>query len=377
MGTTQSRIYPTVLPLLPLLAISQMKSIYGCLAFLAVGASGLGHRANHPGRLRAAADRGASASEIVPRHPPRHGLYHSESANRGVAAEKHASRAHDDDDDDGGCDRGRRRSFLSRLSSAFVATAAAGATAQATTTRGAGALPFFGDAGGGRRQLELCLATVLRTEYWATNVARSMKTRLLLPPAVPSPAADDEDPAASGRAITNVESENQRRQPYLEARLGAKALLTQKIGGGANSRVRALGGFQLRGCLDDAGYWCAESARRSSSSSNKDARRTCSIELSSASEDLVESLASVVEFDGLETTIDPSPRSSLMLGMYTDQKATFVYRTLVERVVPSCERILDVFGNERRRAVEEYVGRDYGDEVPFEVLERLYGQQRQ
>ncbi|KAL3823335.1 hypothetical protein ACHAXA_010470 [Cyclostephanos tholiformis] len=303
--------------------------------------------------------------------PPSAGVvaFVNTSSERGGASAGAINPDDDDCDDDvgGGDMRTKTTTMTTTRRRSFLSMAAGYGTAVASkTVRGVGALPFFGDARNDRRQLELCLATVLRTEYWATNVARSLRTRLLLPSRT-APSSPIDDPRS---ATTIVESDNQRRQPYLEARLGAKALLTQKIGGGANARVIALGGYQLRGCLDDVAYWCATEGRRT------DRRRTCSNELAAASEELVESLASVVEFDGLETTIDPSPRSSLMLGMYTDEKATFVYRTLVERVVPSCERVLGVFGNERRRTIEGYVIRDYPNEVPTEVLEILYGEQQ-
>ncbi|KAL7548656.1 hypothetical protein ACHAWF_011928 [Thalassiosira exigua] len=260
-----------------------------------------------------------------------------------------------------------RRSALSRFLS--VSTAAAGGGVWGEGGR-ADALPFPLPGGGSdRRQLELCLATILRAEYWATNVARSIEVRLLDPP---SAVGSEGAPPAPAPEM----SEAQRKQPYLEARLGAKALLTQKVGGGANSRVRDLAGLQLRECLEDAEYRCGELARAGllpGAPSSKEAKRICSVDFASASNDLVESLASIVEFDGLETTIDPSPRSSLMLSMYDRRKGTFVYRTLIERVVPCCERCLRPFGRERRRLVEEYVRRDHGDEVPLEVLERIYG----
>jgi len=208
------------------------------------------------------------------------------------------------------------------------------------------------------------------------TVARSLKTKLLSPPVADANGSSD---GAANPPPPEELSENQRRQPYLEARLGAKALLTQKIGGGANGRVREIGGFQLKECLEDAKYRCGELAKNNQlpgQLSTKDGKRVCTNDLTDAAEELVESLASIVEFDGLETTIDPSPRSSLMLSMYTDQKGTFIYRTLVERVVPSCDRILGVFGRERRRVVEAFVRSEHGDEVPFEVLEKLYGSQQ-
>lgn len=218
-------------------------------------------------------------------------------------------------------------------------------------------LPLFGGSSNNRRQLELCLVTILRTEYWAINISQSLNNKLLLPRNTNNELA--------------LESDNQRKQPYLEASLGAKALVTQKIGGGANARVQTLSGLQIRECLDDIVYWCSRRKDDSLNNSNNN-KRICNNELPNYITELIESLASIVEFDGLETTTDPSPRSSLMLSMYTADKAKFVYRTLVERVIPSCEHILTIFGVERRQLIEEYVVRDYSSEVPFEILERLY-----
>ena len=264
-----------------------------------------------------------------------------------------------------------RRKFLSQMAAASTLVMG---SSSFYPIQNANAIPFIG--GNDRRQLELCLYTILRTEYWAMNVAKSLKKNLLT-----TPPSNDETTGMSEAEMKMLE--NQRKQPYLEARLGAKALLTQKIGGGANSRVQDLGGFQLKECLADAQHWCGELAKTNQlpsqlGTSTKNAQRIiCNTELSSSAEELVESLASLVEFDGLETTIDPSPRSSLMLSMYNPTKGDFVYRTLTERVVPSCERYLKVFGTDRRRLVEDFVRRDHGDEVPFEVLEKFYGDQEQ
>ena len=225
------------------------------------------------------------------------------------------------------------------------------------------ALPFFQQE---RRQLELCLVLVLRTQYWAINVAKSMNTKLL------SPTIN------RGNSTNVIElSDTQRKLPYVEARLGAKAILTKKIGGGANSNVVKLAGFQLKECLDDGRYWCTELAKTNqlpgqSTGQLKNGKRFCSNELESISDEIIESLASLVEFDGLETTVDPSPRSSLMISMYDSKKGTFVYRTLVERVIPSCDRYLQAFGSERLNLCQEYMRREYPDEMPIEVLQRLY-----
>ena len=266
-----------------------------------------------------------------------------------------------------------RRIFLSQLTTSSSIIIGGSSSLYPTQNANALALPFFG--GQEKRQLELCLATVLRTEYWAMTVAKSIQSRLL--------SSSSDNATNNNKGIDDL-SEDQKKLPYLEARLGAKALLTQKIGGGANSKVELLGTFQLKECLDDLKYWCGELAKNnqlpkqlsgdiSSSSSNKNAKRiVCGTDLENAIDELVESLASLVEFDGLETTIDPSPRSSLMLSMYDARKGQFVYRTLMERVIPSCEQILKIFGSERITVVEEFVRREVPQEVPFEVLERLY-----
>ena len=252
-----------------------------------------------------------------------------------------------------------RRSFLSKL----VSSSLIGSTL-INPTQHVNALPFFGS--NDRRQLEICLVTILRVEYWAMTVSNSINTKLL------------SDTTNTG--IADI-SDLQKKAPYLEARLGCKALLTQKIGGGANFKVEELGKLQLKECIDDAKYSCIEMAKSNQlptqltgdiTSAKKAKQVICSIELCDASDELLESLASIVEFDGLETTIDPSPRSSLMLSMYNESKGKFIYRTFRERVIPSCERILSVFGSDRRKVVEDYVQRDYAAEVPFEVLQSMY-----
>ena len=253
-----------------------------------------------------------------------------------------------------------RRSFLSQLVSSLLI--ASGTTL--INPQHVNALPFFGS--NDRRQLEICLVTILRVEYWAMTVSNSINTKLL------------SDTTNTG--IADI-SDLQKKAPYLEARLGSKALLTQKIGGGANFKVEELGKLQLKECIDDAKYACGEMAKNNQlptqltgeiSSAKKAKQVICSTELCDASDELLESLASIVEFDGLETTIDPSPRSSLMLSMYNESKGKFIYRTFRERVIPSCERIISVFGSDRRRIVEDYVQRDYAAEVPFEVLQSMY-----
>ncbi len=67
-----------------------------------------------------------------------------------------------------------------------------------------------------RRQLELCLVSILRVRYWAETVATSIVK-----------AISDAPPTGMTDSM---------KGPYLEARLGSKAIITGRIGGGANSR---------------------------------------------------------------------------------------------------------------------------------------------
>jgi hypothetical protein len=231
----------------------------------------------------------------------------------------------------------------------FVAMATTTLSTVSIAPTSSNAIPFFES---NHRQLELCLVTILRTQFWAMNTAKSLQSKLLST----SPSQD-------------ALAENVRKLPYLEARLGAKALLTQKIGGGATNTVLKLASFNIKECLEDGKYWCNQLSK----SNQPLDKRICTNDLMTISDDIVESLASIVEFDGLETTIDPSPRSSLMLSMYNPQKGTFVYRTLTERVIPNCERYIAIFGEEKKSLCLEFIRRDYSDEIPFEILMDLYG----
>jgi hypothetical protein len=159
-------------------------------------------------------------------------------------------------------------------------------------------------------------------QYWAMTVAYTLET---------------------------CETEDERKKAYLEARLGAKAMVAEKhkVGGGASGRVYSLAGLQIKECLDDLKYYA-----------------TSSKQMDQYKDDLVEALASLVEFDGLETTQDASPRSSLTMGMYNSQKAVFVRRTLAERVTPLTQAIVGLFGPDVRVLCEGYVRQYYPSELP-------------
>lgn len=209
----------------------------------------------------------------------------------------------------------------------FLSTAAGGFSWSVTTTSSTSHAFPLGDNSKDRRQKELCLVNILRLQYWAKSTAMIL----------------------SMSSDTNDDIE-QRKTAYLEARLGAKAMVAkkQKMGGGATPRVFTLLSLQLLGCLDDLTYY---------SKYNK--------KVVQLKEDLVESLASIVEFDGLETTQDPSPRSSLTLGQFNEDKATYVRRMLNERVTPLTQELVDFFGPESKAQCEEYIRQYYSNEIPI------------
>lgn len=169
-----------------------------------------------------------------------------------------------------------------------------------------------------RAQLELCLVVVLRVKYWAHGLAATLPSS---------------------------------RDSYLEARLGAKALLSGKIGGGASYNVIKFAPLKLRSCLEDAG------AAKSDAFARERVRQVSS--------EIVEGLASLVEFDGMDTLTDDSPRSSLTLAQYSDAKGTFVRRVLLEKVEPGCDRFLLLFDGEVVAKCVGYVEKFYPEEVYF------------
>lgn len=176
-----------------------------------------------------------------------------------------------------------------------------------------------------RRQKELCLVNLLRLQYWANSVVERLKTS----------DADDEE---------------SRKSIYLEARLGSKVIVAEskRISGGATVNVFMLKGLHLRECLDDLTYYADQSSKR---------------KMDQYREDLIESLASIVEFDGLETTQDDSPRSSLTLSQYSSRKSIFVQRMLGERIIPLTDDILRLFGPETIAQTEYYMREFYPSEM--------------
>ena len=183
---------------------------------------------------------------------------------------------------------------------------------------------FFG--ADDRRELNLCLVNLLRVQYWAESQSQDLQI--------------------------NFDNDDRVKQLYLEARLGAKAAVTGKVGGGATNRVYIIASLKFRETLEDLAW-------HASQSKNKRA-----IQLT---DDLVEALASLVEFDGLDSTLDPSPRSSLMLTMFDTKKATFVKRMLAERIIPTARSLFNEFDPDVQNLCLNYVQSTYPNELPKKI----------
>uniref|UniRef100_A0A7R9WU15 Uncharacterized protein n=1 Tax=Craspedostauros australis TaxID=1486917 RepID=A0A7R9WU15_9STRA len=113
-------------------------------------------------------------------------------------------------------------------------------------------------------------------------------------------------------------------------------------------------GLEIKDCLDDLKHYAGNNK-----SINLKRRQVDDLCV-----ELIESLASIVEFDGLETTQDPSPRSSLTMTMYNDDKATFVTRMLSERVAPTITSIVKQYSAEAQATSQQYVLDYYVSEMP-------------
>ena len=202
----------------------------------------------------------------------------------------------------------------------------------------ANAIPLFdqNNNNSNRRQLDLCLVNLLRVQYWAISLSNKMKNEI-----------DNNN---------NNGDEERMKSAYLEARLGSKVIVApkKKIGGGANANVFMLKGLQIKDCLDDLKYYAP-----STDSKKK--------KMNQSKDDLIEALASIVEFDGLETTQDPSPRSELTLKMYNPQKGVFVQRMLSERVVSIIDDIFRLYGPDSKSRSIGFVQEYYPKEVPVGI----------
>ena len=133
--------------------------------------------------------------------------------------------------------------------------------------------------------------------------------------------------------------------------MGAKAIFTGGKGvASVSPRIYALASLQLLGCLEDLDYYA-----------------TNKIRVGNLRQDLREALANLVEFDGFDTLIDPSPRVALILAQYSESKATYVRRVLTERIIPAGEQIVQSFDASAVERSYSYLRMYYGSEMPSEA----------
>ena len=218
-------------------------------------------------------------------------------------------------------DEHRRRILLQSLLSCVITLPVMGPPLPANASPS-----LLGTPARDRRQLELCLVVVQRVVYWASLQADALRM------------ADT--------------TQEERKYKYLETRLGAKALLTGRLGSGATGRVYQLASLQLTGCLQDLEWHAAQQQQRQQQQQISEWRQT-----------FTEGLSSLVEFDGLETLTDASPRSSLTLSQYNDSKAVYVRRALDELVIPAGNQLLQAFGSEALQTAQGYIQQYYSSEI--------------
>jgi hypothetical protein len=198
-----------------------------------------------------------------------------------------------------------------------------------------------------RRQLELCLVSLQRVVYWAMAVARRLE--VLAEDSTLTAAAATSNGNSSAMPHTPV-SESALRSAYLDARFGAKAVLTSRVGVGASYFAYTLAGLQLTGCLNDLEFFNPK--------------------IGATKVEFREALASLVEFDGMDSVLDTSPRSSLTLSQYDDKKRAFCLRVLRERVVPLGQQLLRQFPRDALDRAEKYIVNIYPTEAPPPIAVR-------
>jgi hypothetical protein len=255
----------------------------------------------------------------------------------------------------------RRRDVLLRIRRvppSAVAMAAALTTSISNPSRPALAisLPFITQKE--RRQLEVCLVAVLRITYWAQ--------KLVLDLSISDSGTNTRSSSDIDVVLSREQIDQRQRLAYLEARLGAKAILTGKIGGGAAARVYDMAALKLVDCLADIDYYYYSSTMQTSSSSSSGGKATktrATLQFSDLERDFYEALATLVEFDGYDTLTDASPRSTLLLQQCNAEKLVFVRRMLSERLVPLGNQIVHCFPPESIELSEFYVQKYYPNEV--------------
>jgi hypothetical protein len=230
----------------------------------------------------------------------------------------------------------RREEAISSVLKIVSSSTAILACYEVTAPSEANALPLLPQSQE-RRQLEFCLVSVQRVVYWAMSVAQRLEISTEDSTSVTSNGTSSE------LSYTPV-SEPALRSAYLDARLGAKAVLTSRVGVGASYFVYTLAGLQLTGCMNDLEFFNPR--------------------IGATKVEFREALASLVEFDGMDSVLDTSPRSSLTLSQYDDKKRAFCLRVLRERVVPLGRQLLRQFPRDALDRAEMYINNVYSSEVP-------------
>jgi hypothetical protein len=234
----------------------------------------------------------------------------------------------------------RREEAISSVLKVISSSTAILACYEVTAPIEANALPLLPQSQE-RRQLEFCLVSVQRVVYWAMSVAQ----RLEISTEESTSMADAVTSNGTSSALSYTPVlEPALRSAYLDARLGAKAVLTSRVGVGASYFAYTLAGLQLTGCLNDLEFFNPR--------------------IGATKMEFREALASLVEFDGMDSVLDTSPRSSLTLSQYDDKKRAFCLRVLRERVVPLGRQLLRQFPRDALDRAEMYINNVYSSEVP-------------
>jgi hypothetical protein len=217
-----------------------------------------------------------------------------------------------------------------------------------------------------RRQLEVCLVDVLRITYWAEKLVLDLSSSPSSTGVTASDAITSTLSSSDNIFLSKEQVDQRQRLAYLEARLGAKAILTGKIGGGATARVYDMAALKLVDCLADIDYYYSSTMLPTVSSSSDGGGQKMKMRASQCSDlqrDFYEALATLVEFDGYDTLPDASPRSTLLLQQYNQDKLLFVRRMLTERLIPLGNQLVNSFSIESIALSRYYVEKYYPNEI--------------
>lgn len=258
----------------------------------------------------------------------------------------------------------RRRKLFNTI--VFAVTGIFGQTQQPLVADAAGLIGKQTQQQESHRQLELCLVTMLRLLYWAQYTSNNFNT-LLVATTTTTTTNDD-----------NNEQQQRIKMLYVETRLCAKAMLTGKYVGGTGSTatVYRVTSFQIPGCLSDLQYYATFSSSKSTKTPSitmAGAGAAGVVVVQNAARALYEGLASIVEFDGFDSLIDPiPPRTSLTFQQYNIDKVKYIQRTIQEIIIPSTKVLINYnyYNNydsssflSSKQIAEEYIEQYYKNEI--------------